>query len=134
VGAEEQKGVLDDVYRARRAATGSSMRREPTLVLAADFSIMNGQFRFSGLLRRRHEPTVPGRAPGCRQMTISTTLLTNAADAARMSESAGIAGKDEITVFGRTVTRKTGLVHRLVGRLAVIELRKPPTAGRCVLL
>jgi hypothetical protein len=41
-------------------------------------------------------------------------------------------GKDKVPSFGRLVARKTGFVHRLVGRFAVFELTEPPAAGRGV--
>ena len=43
-------------------------------------------------------------------------------------------GEDEIAIFGGLVAGIAGFVHRLAGRLAVLEISEAPAAGRGVRL
>lgn len=43
-------------------------------------------------------------------------------------------GKDEVVILAGLMTREAGFVHRLVGRLTVVEVTEPPPAGSGVLL
>ena len=47
-------------------------------------------------------------------------------------ESGCVTSENEVAVFGRLVTGKTGFVGRLVGRFAIIELGEAPAACRSV--
>ena len=43
-----------------------------------------------------------------------------------------VTGEDRVACFDGPVAGEAGFMHRLVGRLAVVELSKPPAAGRGV--
>src|SRR5512144_2824486 len=43
-----------------------------------------------------------------------------------------VMGEDKVASFDGLVAGKAGVVHRLVGGLAIVELSEPPAAGRGV--
>jgi hypothetical protein len=69
----------------------------------------------------------PIRTTVCPSSSASRRIADDVVDV--LMTSARVTGEDEVTILGRRVTPEAGLVHPLVGGLAVIELRKPPTAS-----